>query len=145
MLTLPMVHPVPRKLSSHLIGRMPECLVAHGCARKAMSGLTLFSSTSSSSELNHANCKQGIQIIYAPKLVRLWPAATNVVALHPHQTKRKSTAIPSWITQPPRNIFKQRKGRHGVDPAFNFIFSPPRTYSKMLTLPMVHPVPRKLA
>jgi hypothetical protein len=28
---------------------------------------TLFSSTSSSSELNHANCKQGMQIIYAPK------------------------------------------------------------------------------
>ena len=78
-------------------------------------------------------------------LFRLWPAATNVVALRPHQTKRKPTAVPSWITQPPRNIFKQRKGRHGVDPAFNFIFSPPRTYSKMLTLPMVHPVPRKLS
>jgi hypothetical protein len=76
---------------------------------------------------------------------KLWPVATNVVALHPHQTKRKSTAIPSWITQPPRNIFKQRKGRHGVDPAFNFIFSLPRPYSKMLTLSMVHPVPRKLA
>jgi hypothetical protein len=40
---------------------------------------------------------------------------------------------------------ERRKGRHGVDPAFNFIFSPPRTYSKMLTLPMVHPVPRKLS
>jgi len=40
---------------------------------------------------------------------------------------------------------ERRKGRHGVDPAFNFILSPPRTYSKMLTLPMVHPVPRKLA
>jgi hypothetical protein len=35
----------------------------------------------------------------------LWPAATNVVALHPHQTKRKLTAIPSWNSQPPRNIF----------------------------------------
>ncbi|PKH98838.1 hypothetical protein CXF78_16775, partial [Shewanella sp. 11B5] len=43
----------------------------------------------------------------------LWPAATNVVALHPHQTKRKPTAVPSWNSQPPRNIFKQRKGRHG--------------------------------
>ncbi|PKH28992.1 hypothetical protein CXF88_18860 [Shewanella sp. ALD9] len=49
--------------------------------------------------------------------------ATNVVALHPHQTKRKSTAIPSWITQPPRNIFaiyktRAAKSRHGVK--FNF-------------------------
>ena len=51
-------------------------------------------------------------------LFMLWPAATNVVALRPHQTKRKPTAVPSWITQPPRNIFKQRKGRHGVK--FNF-------------------------
>jgi hypothetical protein len=51
----------------------------------------------------------------------LWPAATNVVALRPHQTKRKPTAVPSWITQPPRNIFKQRKGRNGVEPAFEFI------------------------
>ncbi|WP_220494511.1 hypothetical protein, partial [Shewanella sp. SG44-6] len=33
------------------------------------------------------------------------PAATNVVVLRPHQTKRKSTAIPSWNSQPPRNIF----------------------------------------
>jgi len=39
---------------------------------------------------------------------KIWPAATNVVALRPHQTniarfhparaKRGSTAIPSWIT-----------------------------------------------
>ena len=53
----------------------------------------------------------------------LWPAATNVVVLRPHQTKRKPTAIPSLLfinelAQPPRNIFaitKQqlRKGRHG--------------------------------
>jgi hypothetical protein len=41
----------------------------------------------------------------------IWPVATNVVALHPHQTKRKSTAIPSWITQPPRNIFAIYKTR----------------------------------
>jgi len=45
----------------------------------------------------------------------------------------------------PATFPEKRKGRHGVDPAFNFIFSPPRPYSKMLTLPMVHPVPRKLA
>jgi hypothetical protein len=36
-----------------------------------------------------------------------------------------------------------RKGRHGVDPAFNFIFSQPRPYSKMLTLPIGHPWPTK--
>ena len=33
----------------------------------------------------------------------------------------------------------------GIDPALGFIWNRPRTYSKMLTLPMVHPVPRKLA
>jgi hypothetical protein len=33
----------------------------------------------------------------------------------------------------------------GIDPAFNFICIQLRPYSKMLTLPMVHPVPRKLA
>jgi hypothetical protein len=33
----------------------------------------------------------------------------------------------------------------GIDPAFDFIFNRLRPYSKMLTLPMVHPVPRKLA
>jgi hypothetical protein len=54
---------------------------------------------------------------------KIWPAATNVVALRPHQTKRKPTAVPSWLftqelAQPPRNIFKQRKRRHGV--RFNF-------------------------
>ena len=38
-------------------------------------------------------------------LMYLWPAATNVVALRPHQTKRKPTAVPSWNSQPPRNIF----------------------------------------
>jgi hypothetical protein len=70
------------------------------------------------------------------------------VALRPHQTKRKPTAVPSLffikeLAQPPRNIFKQRKGRHGVDPAFNFIFSQPRPYSKMLTLPIGHPWPPK--
>ena len=43
----------------------------------------------------------------------IWPAATKVVAPHPHQTKRKPTAVPSWNSQPPRKIFKQRKGRHG--------------------------------
>jgi hypothetical protein len=52
-------------------------------------------------------------VIFALYFCTLWPAATNVVALHPHQTKRKLTAIPSWNSQPPRNIFKQRKGRHG--------------------------------
>ena len=66
----------------------------------------------------------------------LWPAATNVVALRPHQTKRKPTAVPSLffikeLAQPPHNIFKQRKGRHGVDPAFTFIFSQPRPYSEL--------------
>jgi hypothetical protein len=53
----------------------------------------------------------------------LWPAATNVVALRPHQTKRKPTAVPSWNSQPPRNIFaiyktRAAKSRHGV--RFNF-------------------------
>ena len=76
-------------------------------------------------------------------LFGLWPTATNVVVLRPHQTKRKPTAVPSWITQPPRNIFKQRKGRHGVDPAFNFISILLRPYSKMLTLPIGHPWPTK--
>jgi hypothetical protein len=43
-------------------------------------------------------------------LIHLWPAATNVVALRPHQTKRKPTAVPSLffikeLAQPPRNIF----------------------------------------
>ncbi|MFT6256738.1 MAG: hypothetical protein ACJAT8_001274 [Cellvibrionaceae bacterium] len=33
----------------------------------------------------------------------------------------------------------------GIDPALGFIWNRLRTYSKMLTLPMVHPVPRKLA
>jgi len=56
-------------------------------------------------------------------LLLLWPAATNVVALRPHQTKRKPTAVPSLLfinelAQQPRNIFaitKQqlRKDRHG--------------------------------
>ncbi|WP_220491836.1 hypothetical protein, partial [Shewanella sp. SG44-2] len=50
-------------------------------------------------------------VIFALYFCTLWPAATNVVALHPHQTKRKPTAVPSWNSQPPRNIFKQRKGR----------------------------------
>ncbi|PKG80226.1 hypothetical protein CXF80_19070 [Shewanella sp. Actino-trap-3] len=27
----------------------------------------------------------------------LWPTATNVVALRPHQTKRKPTAVPSLL------------------------------------------------
>tara|TARA_R110002167_G_scaffold188380_2_gene390033 strand:- start:25223 stop:25462 length:240 start_codon:yes stop_codon:yes gene_type:complete len=40
----------------------------------------------------------------------IWPVATNIVALHPHQTKRKPTAVPSLLfiqewAQPPRNIF----------------------------------------
>jgi hypothetical protein len=40
----------------------------------------------------------------------LWPAATNVVVLRPHQTKRKPTPVPSLffvteLAQPPRNIF----------------------------------------
>jgi hypothetical protein len=38
-----------------------------------------------------------------------------------------------------------RKVAMGIDPAFNFICNRLRPYSKMLTLPMVHPVPRKLA
>jgi hypothetical protein len=42
----------------------------------------------------------------------------NVVALRPHQTKRKPTAVPSWNSQPPRNIFAiyktiAAKSRHG--------------------------------
>jgi hypothetical protein len=81
----------------------------------------------------------GIQLYF----LYLWPAATKVVALRPHQTKRKPTAVPSWISQPPRNIFKQRKGRHGGDPALGFIWYRPRTYSKMLTLPMGRPFPSK--
>jgi hypothetical protein len=40
----------------------------------------------------------------------IWPAATNVVTVHPHQTKRKPTAVPSLLfiqewAQPHRNIF----------------------------------------
>ena len=38
-----------------------------------------------------------------------------------------------------------RKVAMGIDPAFNFICNRLRPYSKMLTLPMVHPVPRKLS
>ncbi|RPA28115.1 hypothetical protein EGC77_15450 [Shewanella psychromarinicola] len=87
-------------------------------------------------------------------LFKIWPAATNVVALHPHQTKRKSTAIPSWffvkeLAQPPRNIFpiglnnSSEKVAMGIDPAFNFICNRLRTYSKMLTLPMGRPFPAK--
>jgi hypothetical protein len=38
-----------------------------------------------------------------------------------------------------------RKVAMGIDPAFNFICNRLQPYSKMLTLPMVHPVPRKLA
>jgi hypothetical protein len=33
----------------------------------------------------------------------------------------------------------------GIDPAFDRTWLLPQPYSKMLTLPMVHPVPRKLA
>jgi hypothetical protein len=33
----------------------------------------------------------------------------------------------------------------GIYPALNFVCNQPRPYSKMLTLPMVHPVPRKLS
>ncbi|RPA63145.1 hypothetical protein EGC86_08660 [Shewanella frigidimarina] len=33
----------------------------------------------------------------------------------------------------------------GIDPAFDLVCSLLQPYSKMLTLPMVHPVPRKLA
>jgi hypothetical protein len=83
----------------------------------------------------------GIQLYF----LYLWPAATKVVALRPHQNKRKPTAVPSWISLPPRNIFKQRKGRHGVKFNFDLHLCLLQPYSKMLSLPMVHPVPRKLA
>ncbi|MGK0410380.1 MAG: hypothetical protein ACJASB_002557 [Shewanella psychromarinicola] len=54
------------------------------------------------------------------------------MALHPHQTKSKSTAIPSLLfikelAQLPRNIFpidlnnRCEKVAMGIDPAFNFI------------------------
>jgi hypothetical protein len=60
----------------------------------------------------------GLFLAYCLLLIALWPAATNVVALHPHQTKRKPTAVPSWNSQPPRNIFaiykiRAAKSRHG--------------------------------
>jgi hypothetical protein len=78
------------------------------------------------------------------RAIRLWPTATNVVALHPHQTKRKPTAVPSWISQPPhQNHLKSDNFATRSDPAFNFIFSQPRPYSKMLTLQIGHPWPPK--
>ncbi|WP_076536594.1 hypothetical protein [Shewanella sp. UCD-KL21] len=43
----------------------------------------------------------GYNTFMSQSIFGIWPAATNVVALRPHQTKRVSTAIPSWITQPP--------------------------------------------
>jgi hypothetical protein len=60
----------------------------------------------------------GLFLDYCLLLIAYWPAATNVVALHPHQTKRKPTAVPSWNSQPPRSIFaiykiRAAKSRHG--------------------------------
>jgi hypothetical protein len=62
----------------------------------------------------------------------LMPTATNVVVLHPHQTKRKPTAVPSLLftqelAQPPCNIFpidlnnRCEKVAMGIDPAFIFV------------------------
>jgi hypothetical protein len=61
-------------------------------------------------------------------LLYSWPTATDVMALRPHQTKRKQTAVSSLLfikelAQPPRNIFAlykttAAKSRHGV--RFNF-------------------------
>ncbi|MFT6256992.1 MAG: hypothetical protein ACJAT8_001531 [Cellvibrionaceae bacterium] len=45
----------------------------------------------------------------------------------------------------PATFSNSEKVAMGIDPAFNFACSLLRPYSKMLTLPMVHPVPRKLA
>jgi hypothetical protein len=45
----------------------------------------------------------------------------------------------------PQHFLKSEKVAMGIDPAFDFICNRLRPYSKMLTLPMVHPVTRKLA
>ena len=63
--------------------------------------------------------------------LEIWPAATNVVALHPHQTKRVSTAIPSWIALPPQTKnAEKRMFSMGIDPALNRVCSPLRPLSK---------------
>ena len=129
-----MVHPVPRKLSSH------------PCAAHAI----FFNVLKFRVESHHFQVKKTNSFM-PQSLFRIWPAATNVVALRPHQTKRKPTAVPSWITQPPRNIFAIYKTRAakrspwGLIQLLTSFVDPLRPYSKMLTLPMVHPVPRKLS
>jgi len=57
--------------------------------------------------------------------------------------KRISPAAPQHFRYLQNNSCE--KVAMGIDPALGFIWNRPRTYSKMLTLPMVHPVPRKLA
>ena len=46
-------------------------------------------------------------------LLYLWPAATNVVAFHPHQSKWVKRLYPLQTLSVPATFSEQRKGRDG--------------------------------
>jgi hypothetical protein len=125
MLTLPIGHPWPTKAS------LTSCQ-AHAI---------FFNVLKSRVESHHFQVKKTNSFL-PQNLFGLWPTATNVVVLRPHQTKRKPTAVPSLLfirislaaPQHFRSLQNNscEKVAMGIDPAFNFVCSPlrPTLYSK---------------
>ncbi len=102
------------------------------------------SSTSSSSELNHTIFKSRKLTRFCPKICLvygLWPLTSWCFA---HTRPRGNQRLfPLGSPSRPATFSNSEKVAMGIDPALGFIWNRPRTYSKMLTLPMGRPFPSK--